>query len=296
MSKIGFVGLGLMGSPMSRNLIKAGHEVTVWNRTAARMDEVVAAGATSAGSAKDAAKGNDVTVTMVGDSADVEQVVLDQDGVIEGAHRGSVVIDMSTISPSVTRAVAGKLREKGVEMLDAPVSGGVIGAAGGTLSIMIGGDRSVFERCTPILEAMGTRITYCGEIGMGQVTKLANQIIGTGTIAAVCEGLLYAARAGGDPDAIIGALTGGAANSWMLENLGPKIHDRDFAPGFMVDLAQKDIRLVLESAEEMDLPLVLIPIVNQMFRSAQRMGMGREGTQAYVKVLERLADFEIDGS
>ena len=133
MSKIGFVGLGLMGSPMSRNLIKAGHEVTVWNRTAARMDEVVAAGATSAGSAKDAAKGNDVTVTMVGDSADVEQVVLDQDGVIEGAHRGSVVIDMSTISPSVTRAVAGKLREKGVEMLDAPVSGGVIGAAGGTL-------------------------------------------------------------------------------------------------------------------------------------------------------------------
>ena len=161
---------------------------------------------------------------------------------------------------------------------------------------MIGGDRSVFERCTPILEAMGTRITYCGEIGMGQVTKLANQIIGTGTIAAVCEGLLYAARAGGDPDAIIGALTGGAANSWMLENLGPKIHDRDFAPGFMVDLAQKDIRLVLESAEEMDLPLVLTPIVNQMFRSAQRMGMGREGTQAYVKVLERLADFEIDGS
>ena len=295
MSKIGFVGLGLMGNPMSKNLINAGHDLTVWNRTAQRMDELVAAGATSAGSAKEAARGSDLTITMVGDSADVEQVVLGPAGVMEGAEPGSVVIDMSTISPSVTRTVASELRKKGVEMLDAPVSGGVIGAVGGTLSIMVGGDRSVFEGSTTVLEAMGTRITYCGESGMGQVTKLANQIVGTGTIAAVCEGLLYAARAGGDPEAIIGALTGGAANSWMLENLGPKIYERDFAPGFMVDLAQKDIRLVLESAAELDLPLVLIPLVTQIFRSAQRMGMGKEGTQAYVKVLERLADFEASG-
>ena len=294
MTNVGFVGLGLMGNPMSRNLIKSGYDVAVWNRTVARMDDALSAGARAASSAKEAAKGNEVTIIMVGDSADVEQVILGQDGVIEGADSGSVVIDMSTISPSVTRMVADKLREEGVEMLDAPVSGGVIGATEGTLSIMVGGDRAVFERCNPVLKALGTRITYCGDNGMGQVTKLANQIVGTGTIAAVCEGLLYAARAGGDPDAIIAALTGGAANSWMLETLGPKIYERDFAPGFMVDLAQKDIGLILASAEELDLPLVLIPLVTQVFRSAQRMGMGREGTQAYVKVLERLADFKIE--
>ena len=292
MTKIGFIGLGLMGNPMCKNLIKAGHQVVVWNRTSSRMDEVVTTGAGGATSAAEAARQGEIIVTMLSDSVDVEEVVLGREGVIEGAASGSVVIDMSTISPSVTRMVAGKLNEKGVHMLDAPVSGGVSGAADGTLSIMVGGDKAVFERCRPILDSMGKRITLCGDNGMGQVTKLANQIVGLGTLGAMCEGLVFATRAGGDPSTLLSALSGGAANSWMLENVAPKIFEGDFAPGFMVNLAQKDLRLILESAAEMNVPLFTTPLVSQVFRSAQQAGAGEEGIQAYVKMLERLAGVE----
>ena len=290
--KIGFVGLGVMGNPMSKNLIKAGYEVIVWNRTAARMDEVVAAGALSGASAADVAGQSDVTITMLTDSPVVEEVVLGHEGVIEGAKPGSVVIDMSTISPSVTRKIADGLREKGVHMLDAPVSGSLPGAIGATLSIMVGGDAEVFERCEPVFDAMGGRITHCGGNGMGQVTKLANQIIGLGTLAAMCEGLVFAVKAGGNPDALMRAFTGGAANSWMVENLGPKVFDGDFAPGFMIDLAQKDLRLVQEAATELSVPLLTTALVSQMCRAAQRAGYGQEGIQAYVKTLETLAGTE----
>ena len=291
-TRVGFIGLGLMGNPMSKNLIEAGHQVTVWNRTSGRMDDVVGAGATAASSARLAAAQSEITITILSDSADVEEVVLGKDGVIEGAGPDSVVIDMSTISPSVTRAMARRLGEKGVHMMDAPVSGGVPGATNGTLSVMAGGKADVFYRCLHILQAMGSRITYCGDSGMGQVTKLANQIIGLGTLAAVCEGLVFATKAGGDPDALLKAFSGGAANSWMVENLGPSIFEGDFLPGFMVDLAQKDLRLVLESAAEMSVPLITTPLVSQIFRSAQRAGFGAEGIQAYVKVLESLAGVE----
>ena len=277
---------------MSKNLIKAGHEVTVWNRTAARMDAVVAEGATRASSPRKVAAGSELIITIVSDSADVEQVILGKDGVIEGATPGSVVIDMSTISPAVTRNIADKLRQKDVHIMDAPVSGGVTGAESGTLSIMVGGDRDVFQRCMPVFEVLGAKITRCGDSGMGQVTKLANQIVGIGTLAALCEGLVFAARAGDDLDAVLQALGGGAASSWMVENLGPRILEGNFAPGFMVDLVQKDLRLVLEAAAEMDLPLLTTPLVSQVFRSAQRAGLGEEGIQAYVKVLETLADVE----
>ena len=291
-TKLGFIGLGLMGSPMCKNLIKAGHQVTVWNRTASRMDGVVAAGASRSASPRDVAAQSEITITIVSDSPDMEEVVLGQGGVIEGVGRDSVVIDMSTISPSSTRRVSSRLREKGAYLLDAPVSGGVSGAIDGTLSVMVGGDKTVFDRCLPILQAMGTRITYCGDSGMGQVTKLSNQIITLGTLAVVCEGLVFAIKAGADPDALLKALTGGSANSWMVEHYGPRIFKGDFAPGFMVDLAQKDLCLVLESADEMRLPLFTTPLVSQIYRSAQQAGSGEEGIQAYVKVLERLAGVE----
>ena len=213
-------------------------------------------------------------------------------GVIAGAREGSVVIDMSTISPSVTRSIADSLCGNGVHMLDAPVSGSLPGATSGTLSIMVGGDADVFERCLPVFRAMGRTITHCGPNGMGQVTKLANQIIGMGNLAAMCEGIVFAARAGGDPDALLKAFGAGAANSWMVENLGRKVFDGDFAPGFMVDLAQKDLRLVQEAAAELDVPLVTTSLVSQMFRAVQRAGDGRDGIQAYVKALEALAGIE----
>ena len=289
-TKIGFIGLGLMGNPMSKNLIKAGHEVTVWNRTASRMNDVVDAGAQRATSARQVAMQSEVIITMLSDSPDVEEVVLGKEGVIEGATPGSVVIDMSTISPSTTRSIADKLKEEGVEMMDAPVSGGVNGAVSGTLSIMVGGPRPVFDRCLTIFEAMGKRVTYCGDAGMGQITKLANNIVALGNLAAACEGLVFAKRAGADLDTVLSAISGGAADSWMLENLAPKILAQDFEPGFMIDLAEKDMRLVLESAADMKLPLFTTPQVSRLFRSAQQAGFGQEGTQAYFKVLEKLAD------
>lgn len=293
MARIGFVGLGIMGVPMSKNLIKAGHDVTVWNRTASRMEELAAAGASKAGSAKEATTGADLTVTIVTDSAAVEEVILGEGGVMDGAAAGSVVVDMSTISPSMTRTIAGRLKENGVQMMDAPVSGGLPGAVAGTLSIMAGGERPTFDKHLPVLEALGSRVTYCGESGMGQVTKLANQIIGLGNLAAMCEGLLFATKAGGNPEALLQAFSGGAANSWMVENLGSKVFERDFVPGFMVDLAQKDLGLVLDAAAELEVPLVTTPLVSQLFRSSQQGGFGREGIQAYVKALEALAGFEV---
>ena len=288
MAKVGFVGLGLIGTPMCMNLVKAGHDVTVWNRTASRMKPLTDAGASTAASPGDAAGGNEVVVTCVSDSPDVEHVIVGPGGIIEGAAPGTIVIDMSTISPSVTRSIAERLAEKGVEMIDAPVSG----AEAGTLSIMVGGSEDAVARAMPVLEAIGSKITHCGPNGMGQVTKLANQVVGLGNMAAMCEGLVFAAKSGADLGAVLQAMSGGAANSWMIENLGPSILDGSFDPGFMIKLAHKDLRLVLESATEMGLPLVSTPSVTQMYRAAIVAGHGDDGIQGYVKVLEALADVE----
>ena len=203
MTKIGFVGLGLIGAPMCKNLVAAGHHIKVWNRTASRMEPLVADGAQAAASAADASPGSEVTITCVSDFEDVEEVILGPYGIIQGAASDSIVIDMSTISPGVTRKIAAALQEQGSHMIDAPVSGGVTGAAAGTLSIMAGGVRAIFDRSLQVLEAMGTKITYCGLSGMGQVTKLANQITGLGTIAAMCEALVFAASNGADLDAVL---------------------------------------------------------------------------------------------
>jgi 3-hydroxyisobutyrate dehydrogenase len=289
MEKIGFIGLGIMGKPMCLNLLKAGFQVTVWNRTSIKMEQAAAVGARAAASPREVAEKSAVVITMVTDSPDVEEVVLGADGVIHGAERGSVLIDTSTISPSVTRAIAARLAEKGVEMLDAPVSGGDSGAIAGTLAIMVGGQTKVVERCRPVFQAMGKSITHVGDHGMGQTVKLCNQILVAVTNLAVCEAVTFAGAAGVDPLTMIAATQNGAAGSWQLSNLGPKMVKRDFKPGFMIDLQQKDLRLALEAAKEMTLPLPALALVHQFFAGCQANGEGREGTQALVKSLERLA-------
>jgi len=291
--RIGFIGLGVMGKPMAMNLIKAGYQLTVWNRTRSKMDDLVKMGAAAGESPKDVAEKSDIVITMVTDSAAVESVILGPSGVIEGVREGMIVIDMSTISPSVTKKVAAKLKEKGVEMLDAPVSGGDIGAQQGTLSIMVGGSEEVFKECLPIFEVLGKRITYMGTNGMGQATKLCNQVICALNIEAVCEGLMLGAKSGLDLEKLLSVVTAGAAGSWMLSNLGPKMVKRDFKPGFKIVHQQKDIRLALTQASELNLPLPGTALVNQMLRAAEAAGMGEKGTQAAIVAMEKIAGFKI---
>ena len=290
---LGFVGLGLMGTPMAQNLIKAGHRVHVWNRTPERAGALITAGAVQAESPMEAAEGAEITIVMVTDSPDVEEVILGEKGILEGARPDSIVIDMSSISPSVTRTIAKRLSERQVNMLDAPVSGGVWGAQQGSLSIMVGGQREIYDRSLPVFDALGQRSTYCGGTGMGQVAKLVNQIIVAGTLAAVAEGLVFAAKSGVDLTAVFNAVTGGAANSWQLENLGARILKRDFAPGFKVRMQAKDLRLIQEAALEMQLPLLTTTLVHQGYVAMTREGLGEEGTQAYVQLLERLGGVEV---
>ena len=290
MEKIGFIGLGIMGKPMCLNLLKAGFKVTVWNRTPAKTAEVEQAGAQTAESPAAVAERSDVVITMVTDSADVQEVILGAKGVIHGARQGSAVIDMSTISPTVTRDIAAKLAQVGVDMLDAPVSGGDSGAIAGTLAIMVGGSAQTLARCRPILAAMGKTITHVGDHGMGQTVKLCNQILVSITNLAVCEAVSFAAAAGLDPLVMIAAVENGAAGSWQLSNLGPKMVRRDFRPGFMIDLQQKDLRLALEAARRQLLPLPALALVHQLFLGCQAHGEGREGTQALIKSIERPAN------
>lgn len=292
MKKIGFIGLGVMGNPMAKNLIKAGYSLTVWNRTRSKMKELVSMKSNPADSPKEVAETSEIIITMVSDSPDVEEVILGPSGVIEGAKAGDIVIDMSTISPKVTKHIAKILTEKGIMMLDAPVSGGDVGAKNATLSIMVGGSEEVYERCLPILQVLGKRITYMGENGMGQMTKLCNQVICALNIEAVSEGLTLGARSGLDLTKLLQVVTGGAANSWMLTNLGPKMIHRDFRPGFKISHQQKDLRLALAAAQELNLPLLGTALVNQMLRVVEAAGFGDKGTQAAILAVEKLANIK----
>ncbi|MCU0514678.1 MAG: NAD(P)-dependent oxidoreductase [Anaerolineae bacterium] len=287
--RVGFIGLGIMGRGMTRNLLNAGHAVTVWNRTAARMEEFVAAGATAAASPAALAAVCEVVILCVSDTPDVEQVLLGEQGVIHGIRPGSLVIDMSTISPQATRDLAARLAAQGVAMLDAPVSGGSEGAARGTLSIMVGGSEADFARALPLFQAMGKTITRVGEQGAGQLVKLVNQILVVVNMLAVSEALLFAQAGGLDLPKTIQAVAGGAAGSWMLSNRGTQAIVRDFRPGFTIDLQQKDVRLVLEAADQMGLPLLATGMVYQLYRSLQQQGLGHEGNHALIKALEHLA-------
>ena len=293
--RVGFIGLGVMGKPMAKRILEAGYPLTVWNRTRWKMEELVKLGAQGAESPKDVAEKSDVVITMVTDSPDVEEVVLGPSGVIEGAREGLILIDMSTISPEVTRRIAKKLAEKGVKMLDAPVSGGDIGAKQGTLSIMVGGPKDVFEKCLPIFKVLGKRITYMGPNGMGQTTKLCNQVICALNIQAVCEGLMLGAKAGLDLEKLLKVVTAGAAGSWMLSNLGPKMLKRDFKPGFKISHQLKDLRLALSFASQLRLPLPGTALVQQMLRAVEAEGLGDKGTQAAIVAMEKLAGRTLQG-
>ena len=291
--RIGFIGLGIMGRPMARNLLKAGYHLAVWNRSRPGIDALAGEGASPASSAEDVARRSDVVVTMVTDSADVEQVALGPEGIMDGGHAGLVHIDMSTISPAVTRRIASRLAEKGIEMLDAPVSGGETGAQAGTLSIMVGGKEETLQRCRPVLEALGRTIVHCGPSGAGQTVKLCNQIVVGLNNLAMCEALVFAAKAGVDTRRMLEAVGAGAASSWALLNLAPRILDRDFRPGFKVAHQQKDLRLALEAAEQQAVPLPGTSLVHQLFAAVEAEGLSSEGTQALVKALEKLAGAEV---
>ena len=287
--RIGFIGLGIMGKPMARNLLKAGFSLTVYSRRTSSIDELVADGATGAPSPREVGAVSDVVITMVTDTPDVREVVLGENGVLISLPSGSVILDMSTISPSATREIAAVVQARGIEYLDAPVSGGEGGAIAGTLSIMVGGKEETFSRCLPILEAMGKNIIHVGEVSAGQLTKLCNQIAVAVTNLAMSEALLFGAKSGIDIEKMHRAISGGAAGSWQLSNLGPRIFQRDFAPGFMVRLQQKDLRLVLHEADRMQLALPATSLVHSLFNALEAMGAENEGTQALVRVLEQLA-------
>jgi 3-hydroxyisobutyrate dehydrogenase len=293
---IGFIGLGIMGLPMTANLLKAGFPVVAWNRSSARVDLAVAQGAQAAASPSDVAARAEVIIVCVTASADVEAVVTGAGGAIEGARSGSVLIDMSSISPDVTRTLAGQMQAKGVDWIDAPVSGGEWGAINGTLSIMAGGDAAVLERVRPVLEAMGQKITHCGPVGAGQTVKLCNQIVVCVTQLAVAEGLMFCQKSGVDPAVMLEAIGGGAAGSWQLNTLGPKVAARDFAPGFKVSLQQKDLRIALEAAEPLGVPLAGVSLVHQLYSVIEQREGGDLGTQALVHALEWMTGVEVGKS
>ena len=299
--RVGFIGLGIMGRPMVANLIGSGIVPTVWNRSQAGVDACTELGAVAAESPRAVAEASDVLVTIVTDSSDVVEVLVDgPDGdaeraAIGGLASGSVVVDMSTISPAVTRSIAEQLRARGVQMLDAPVSGGDTGAKAGTLSIMVGGEAEVLERCRPILAAMGRTITHCGPSGAGQTVKLCNQVAIAGALLGVCEALALTQKSGVDAERMLAAISAGAAGSWQLSNLGPRIAGRDFAPGFMIRLMQKDLRLALEAADEVLQPLPNTSLVHQLYYQLQAQGAGGDGTQALARVVEAMGATTIGG-
>lgn len=292
--RVGFIGLGIMGRGMAANLLKAGFPVRVWNRTASRMDPLVAAGAEAGKSPADVAAHSDVIITCVSDTPDVQSVILGENGVIHGAKPDSLVIDCSTISPQATRGIAAELAAKGVHMLDAPISGGSEGAANGTLSIMVGGDGEQFARALPLFQAMGKTITHVGEEhGSGQTVKLVNQVLVVGNALAMCEALLFAQAGGVDLQKTFDAVSQGAAGSWMFTNRAPQIIQRDWRPGFTIDLQQKDLRLVLEAADQFGVPVLGTSLVFNLYRTLESQGLGSEGNQALIKALEHLAGFQV---
>lgn len=291
--EIGFVGLGIMGRGMTRNLLKAGYKVHVWNRTASRIDELVADGAIASTSPADVAAKSDIIITCVSDTPDVEAVILGENGIIQQAKAGSLVIDCSTISPQATRDLAAKLAEKGIRFLDAPLSGGSEGAVKGTLTIMIGGDAADLQRAMPVFQAMGKTITHVGPTGAGQMVKLVNQILVVGNCLAMCEAMLFAQAGGLDLQKTYEAVSPGAAGSWMFTNRAPQIMRRDWRPGFTIDLQQKDVRLVLEAADQLGVPLMGTGMIFQLYRTLQQMGLGDKGNHGLIMALEHLAGMTV---
>ncbi len=293
MSEIGFVGLGIMGKPMSRNLMKAGHSVTVFDVVAAAVDEVVGAGAARGESAADVASRSDIVITMLPDGPQVEEAVLGPAGVLEGSRAGTIIVDMSSISPLVAQKVGAACTEKGVEFLDAPVSGGEPKAIDATLAIMVGGKQDIFDKVKPVLEKLGSSVTLTGAVGAGNVTKLANQIMVASNIAAVAEALVLATKAGLDPEVVFNAVKGGLAGSTVLNAKAPMMIARNFKPGFRIKLHQKDLRNALLTAESLKVPLPLTSLLQQILMSLMNEGKGDLDHSAIANFIEDLAGIEV---
>lgn len=288
--RIGFIGLGIMGKPMARNLMRAGYRLTVYNRSRAAIDELVAEGATAGTSPADVARHSDVVITMVPDSPDVEAVVLGEAGVLAGAHEKLLIIDMSTIAPVVARRVARAAAERGVPMLDAPVSGGDKGAIAGTLSIMVGGDTADFERARPILEVMGKTITHCGPSGAGQTVKACNQVVVALVIEAISEAFVLGSKAGVNPEIILRVLSGGLAQTRVMDMRGPNMIRHTFTPGFKAKFHRKDLGIIMDTAREYGVALPVTGIVNQMFTTLVETGRGDLDHSALMTVIETLSN------
>jgi 2-hydroxy-3-oxopropionate reductase len=290
---IGFIGLGIMGKPMARNLLKAGYSLTVHDINSAPVQELVKLGAAQAPSPKDVAERCPLVILMLPNSPEVKQVVLGKDGVIEGAAPGTIVIDMSSISPVVSRELGEILAGKGVRFLDAPVSGGEPGAINATLSIMVGGEESLFEECKAILSSMGKAVVRVGGIGSGNVTKLANQIIVALNIAAMSEALVLGTKAGVDPELIYNAIRGGLAGSNVLEAKALRVMDNNFEPGFKIDLHVKDLANALETARQVGVPLFLTAQVMEILKSLQIEGKGQKDHSGILLFYEKMAQIQV---
>lgn len=284
--EVGFIGLGLMGRPMALNLLKAGHKVHVWTRRQESMAPLLEAGAQGHASAAEVAAQVEVTISMVADAPDVEQVALGAGGVAEGARPGLVHVDMSTIAPAAAQAVAARMAEKGIAMLDAPVSGGEVGAIAATLTIMVGGEQAAFDKVKPLFEAMGKSVTRIGDSGAGQVAKACNQMIMVAAIEAVAEAMHLARAAGVDPAKVKQALAGGSAGSRVLEIMGQRMVDRDFAAGIEARLHHKDFGLVLAAARQSGVPVALTASVAQQLNALMALGFGKDDTSSLLRVLE----------
>ena len=293
MKKIGFIGLGIMGKPMSKNLLKAGYELVVLDRNQSAVDEIVALGAKSAATPKEVAQQVEAIITMLPNSPHVKEVVLGENGVIEGAKEGLVVIDMSSIAPLVSREIYEALKEKGVKMIDAPVSGGEPKAIDGTMSVMVGGDKEVFDACYDVMDAMAGSVVYTGEIGAGNITKLANQTIVALNIAAMSEAYILATKAGVDPELVYQAIRGGLAGSTVLDAKSNMVMDRNFKPGFRIDLHIKDLGNVLDTAHGVGAPLPLTAAVMEMMQAIKLDGCGTEDHSSLVKYYEKLANAQV---
>lgn len=293
MKKVGFVGLGIMGKPMSKNLLNAGYDLVVYDIVSEAVQDVTAAGAEAGSSPSDVASKTEIIITMLPNSPEVKEVVLGEGGIIEKAKPGSLVVDMSSIAPLVSQEVAEKLAEKNVRMLDAPVSGGEPKAIEGTLSIMVGGNQEDFDECKPLFDVMGASAVLCGDVGAGNVTKLANQVIVAVNIAAVGEALTLATKAGVDPEKVYNAIRGGLAGSTVLDAKAPLIMERKFDPGFKINLHIKDLDNALETGHDIGVPLPLSSSVMEMMQALKVDGLGEADHGALARFFEKLSQIEI---
>lgn len=290
MLKVGYIGLGIMGKSMARNILKAGFPLTVHNRSRAAVAELVEEGALAAASPAEVAAQVEVVFTNLPDSPDVEQVALGDGGILEGARPGLIFVDNSTIKPATARKIAEKMAERGVQALDAPVSGGDIGARNGTLSIMVGGDAVALEKVRPVLEAVGKTITHIGGPGAGQIAKAANQVMVAAQMVAMGELLILAQKAGADPRKVVEAIKGGAAQCWTLDVKPPRLFSGNRQPGFKARMQAKDLNIVLDTAREYGVPLPATAVNSQLFNAMLAEGLGELDNSAVIEIIERLAN------